>query len=73
MSASGTADSALAADDLLDGIDQSRIISLPPGGPKNVFDLCFGDRRGGFIFINVCFSSYRAISDHEKTRQNISG
>ena len=42
----GTADSALAAADLLDCFNQSPIIFIGPGGPKNVFDLCFVDRRG---------------------------
>ena len=42
----GTADSALAAADLLDCFNQSPIIFIAPGGPKNVFDLCFLDRRG---------------------------
>jgi hypothetical protein len=39
-------DSALAAADLLDCFNQSRIIHCPPGGPKNVRALCFRDRRG---------------------------
>jgi hypothetical protein len=42
----GAADSALAAADLLGWFNQSRIIFIAPGGPKNVIDLCFGDRRG---------------------------
>jgi hypothetical protein len=53
MSTNGAADSALAADDLLDGINQSRIIFIAPGGPKNVFALCFVDRRGSFVLLNV--------------------
>ena len=43
-------DSALAAADLLDCFNQSRIISLPPGGQKMF--LTFASATGAFCFIN---------------------
>jgi hypothetical protein len=56
MTQADSEDSALAAADLLDCFNQSRIISLPPGGPKNVFALCFRDRWGRNRMLNVIFS-----------------